>query len=131
MSPRGPLDTLRKVGTIVALSLMLSAPVASSWTRADEPARDDDRAPRAGEVAPLQALLARIREDFNGRILEVEIEQEWRPGGRIWVYEAKLLTPHGHVLKLDYDAKTLELLDWKGRQGRKRRHRRGGDHEYE
>lgn len=94
--------------------------------RADGRGWDDDAQPQAGEVVPLEALLARVREDFDGRILEVEIEQEWRQGGRIWVYEAKLLTPKGRVLKLEYDAKSLELLELKGRR---ERHRRRGDDE--
>lgn len=127
MSLPGPFRNLRKGGAVVAVSLILTILALGPSARADEPGQDDYQAPPADEVVPLHALLARIREDFNGRILEVELEQEWRRGGRIWVYEAKLLTAHGHVLKLDYDAKTLELLDWKGRKERKRRHRRSGD----
>ena len=35
--------------------------------------------------------------------------------GNVWVYELKLLTEKGSVLKLEYDAVNLELLKIKGR----------------
>jgi len=126
MSLPGPINTIRKGWAVVVFSLILTVLATPSSARADERIRDNEAAPRAGEVVPLEELLARIREDFNGRILEVEIEQEWRQGGRIWVYEAKLLTPKGHVLKLEYDAKSLDLLELKGRR---ERHQRRGDDE--
>lgn len=126
MSPAGLLDSSRKGWAVLAFCLILPGLAATATARADDHDRGDDAAPRAGEVVPLEKLLARIHEDFNGRILEVEIEQEWRQGGRIWVYEAKLLTPRGHVLKLEYDAKSLQLLELKGRHGR---HRRTSDDE--
>lgn len=119
-------DGFRKAWAVVVFSLILSVLAPAPLARADDRGRDDDALPRAGDVVALEKLLDRIRQDFDGRVLEIEIEQEWRQGGRIWVYEAKLLTPKGHVLKLDYDAKSLELLELKGWRGR---HRRAGDDE--
>ncbi len=124
MSLLGLFDSFRKGWAALAFCLILTVSATTASARADDHGRDDDAAPKAGEVVPLEKLLTRIREDFNGHILEVEIEQEWRQGGRIWVYEAKLLTPKGHVLKLEYDAESLELLESKGRQ---ERHRRASD----
>ena len=72
------------------------------------------RAIEAGEIAPLQALFAEIRREYQGRILKVELEQEWHGEDPIWVYEAKILTPRGHVLELEYDAKSLELIEIEG-----------------
>jgi uncharacterized membrane protein YkoI len=116
----------RRAVLVFALILTLALLAMTSLAVADEHARDDDAAPQAGEVVPLDDLLARIREDFHGSILKVELEQEWRRDGRIWVYEAKILTPQGDVLKLEYDAKSLELLERKG--GRERdRHEDGED----
>lgn len=69
----------------------------------------------AGEVVPLQRLVTQIRQDFGGRILKVELERESHAGDLKWVYEAKILTPDGRVLKLEYDASNLKLLELKGR----------------
>jgi len=76
--------------------------------------------PRSGEVVPMEQLLSKIRQTIDGRVLKVDLEQEWRVGGRIWVYEAKIITPDGDVLKLEYDARTLEVLELKGRHRKQR-----------
>lgn len=110
---------------VFALTLTLALLGMTPLAGADEHARDDDAAPQAGEVVPLEDLLARIREDFDGSILKVELEQEWRRDGRVWVYEAKILTPKGDVMKLEYDAKSLELLEQKGGRERHRHEDRG------
>ncbi|MDX1431378.1 MAG: PepSY domain-containing protein [Gammaproteobacteria bacterium] len=81
----------------------LSAPLASRG--------DDDRAVRGAPVASVMQLLERVRRDYRGDVLELELEDEdGRPE-----YEVKLLTPQGNVLKLYYDARTLEVLEVEGR----------------
>ncbi len=72
---------------------------------------DEEKAARSSEVVPVEQLLGVIRQRFDGRILKVELDQEWRIGGRIWVYDVKILTPEGEVLKLEYDARSLELIE--------------------
>lgn len=62
------------------------------------------------EVASLRDLLAVVDKTHQGRILEVEMEQEDVNGKEIWVYEVKLLTRKGKVYELEYNAITLELL---------------------
>ncbi len=64
------------------------------------------------EVTPIQGLIKQVKEEFEGIILEVELEQE----GVQWVYEVKLLTPQGNVLEVEYDAKTMNRLAVKGRR---------------
>lgn len=74
---------------------------------------DDEHEPdvRGAPVASLMLLLERVGRDFEGDVLELELEQEdGRP-----VYEVKLLTPKGNVLKVYYDARTLDVLEVKGR----------------
>lgn len=92
---------------MLVLLLAASAPAA----RADD---DHDRARRAleaGQIAPLSEVLAAVERDFRGRVIEVELE---RDDGR-WIYEIKLLTPQGSVIKLEYDAATRTLLRAQGR----------------
>jgi uncharacterized membrane protein YkoI len=62
------------------------------------------------EAASLRDLLAAVDKTHQGRILEVEMEQEDVDGKEIWVYEVKLLTRKGKVYELEYNAITLELL---------------------
>lgn len=71
---------------------------------------DHDRARRAreaGEIAPLDRVLAEVARTEPGRVIDVDLEREH---GR-YVYEVKLLSPEGRRRKLRYDAKSLERLD--------------------
>jgi uncharacterized membrane protein YkoI len=71
---------------------------------------DQDRARaamEAGRVVPLQDILDKVEQDFTGRMIQVELEDN---GHRIF-YEVKLLTDGGRLLKLRYDAASMELLN--------------------
>ncbi len=92
--------------TLLATGFLLMAMPAFSHDH------DQARAAReAGEVVPFAAILEAVERDFVGRVLEAELEREQ---GR-WIYEIKLLAPGGQVLKLDYDARSRELLRARGR----------------
>lgn len=103
-------------GSAAALALLLSGLLAvPAPARADNDDDDHDRARAAvaaGEVMPLQAVLARLRTRHPGEVLEVELEQDH---GR-WRYEIKLLQPDGALRKLKLDARTGELLQHPGRR---------------
>lgn len=70
----------------------------------------------AGEVRPLTELLARVESLYEGEIIEVELEEDddgaWisGDGDPMLLYEIKLLTPQGNLVKLEFNAKNLELL---------------------
>jgi len=81
-----------------------------------------DQAPLAGNAVSLERLLERIRQEFPGRILRVGLEREWRDREPVWVYEAKVLTDQGNVLKLKYNAGNMELLELSGRHDDRERH---------
>jgi uncharacterized iron-regulated membrane protein len=71
--------------------------------------QDHDRARmalKAGEVLPLQDVLAQVQRSHPGNVLEVELE---RKDGR-WIYELKMLQSGGRLLRLDVDAKTGSVL---------------------
>ncbi len=61
-------------------------------------------------------------------MLEVELEREDERREPGWVYEVKLITTTGDVLKLEIDARDLTLLEIKGRHAGKAR-RAGRRHE--
>ena len=105
---------LRRFGIAVLIAAASTLATFGLPARADD-ARHDPRQPaEAGEIAPLEQLLARIRRDYGGRVLKVELEGGDREGEARWVYEAKVLTPEGSVLKLEYDAASMELLEIRG-----------------
>lgn len=94
------------------LFAFLAAGLVLAATPAFTHDHDRARAAReAGEVVPFAAILEAVERDFAGRVLEAELERE---GGR-WIYEIKLLAPGGQILKLDYDARSRELLRARGR----------------
>jgi uncharacterized membrane protein YkoI len=97
---------------VIAVALGLA--VMPFAAKADDDHHEARQAVAAGDVAPLERLLARIHQDFGGQVLKVELDREDDKSKAAWVYEAKVLTAEGSVLKLDYDAKTLELLKMKG-----------------
>lgn len=96
-----------------AAALVLVVAVAGGGqSRADD--HDDHErareAVRSGEIAPLSEILDQVERDFVGRMLEVELEDE---DGR-WVYEIKMLTEDGRVVKLLYDARDKTLIGARG-----------------
>ncbi|MES9830256.1 MAG: PepSY domain-containing protein [Candidatus Thiodiazotropha sp.] len=90
------------------MGLLISAP----WAVADE---DEEITNNMEGVAPLRSLLAQVHKTYPGHILEVELEREEYGKRDVLIYEVKLLTKKGSVLKLEYDAINLELLKIKGK----------------
>jgi len=107
--------TMRSLSTAVVAALMI-APWAGGdvgIAHADDfDAQTAQRAREAGRIQPLERLLARVERDCRARFVEMELEEE---DGR-WVYEIKLLGPHGDVAELEYDAESLRLLEAEGRR---------------
>jgi len=60
----------------------------------------------AGEVLPLETILARHRERIPGRLLDLEVEHEH---GRI-VYKLEVVDKHGQVYEIYLDAQNGEWL---------------------
>lgn len=96
-----------KLPALVVACLLAAAALADS---------DDDherarRAFEAGEIVSLSSIIDRVERDFDGELLEVELEDEGRHG---LVYEVKLLAPGGEILELLFDAGDGELLRVEG-----------------
>ena len=65
------------------------------------------RAVERGELRPLAEILASIRKEFGGKVLDVELERE--DSGAL-VYEIEVLADDGRVLELEYDGRTGQRL---------------------
>ncbi|HHX8298154.1 TPA: PepSY domain-containing protein [Vibrio diabolicus] len=76
----------------------------------DEDQDEVYRAVQQGYIRPFSDLYAAVENDLYGRIIKVELEED----DDAWVYELKILY-NNSVLKVEYDAATLEMLEIKGR----------------
>ena len=98
--------SLRLAVCLMALLLGFAATPAKA-----QPANasDHDRAraaARAGQILPLPKVLASIRPNYPGEVLDVDLEQS----GERWLYEIKLLQDGGQLRKLIVDASTGTVL---------------------
>jgi len=100
------------LGVLTAVVLMGGCVASASPSVADD--GDQDRARAAllrGEVEPLHKALSAVEKRLKGDVIEVELEEENTFGtGPTLIYEIKVLTSEGQVVKLKVHAKTLEIL---------------------
>lgn len=71
--------------------------------------RDHERARRAleeGRARPLAEILAGVRGRLGGEVIGVELESR---KGR-YIYEFKVISPHGRLREVYVDALTAEIL---------------------
>jgi uncharacterized membrane protein YkoI len=102
-----------KPSILLAACLSVLVPLGSMLPGgADEEGQERARtAVDRGAALPLRTIYDAAGRDFEGRVLEAELEAE--PDGEL-VYEITVLSPGGRVLKLEYDARTAMLLKAKG-----------------
>ena len=107
---------------IACVSLLLVLMGAAAPARAAAPDHDRARsAVEAGHIRPLQEILAEVRRQVPGRMLDARLQQNGR-----WVYEVILLQADGQVVAVTVDARTAQVL---GIQGGERRDSPGDDAE--
>ncbi|MBL6617944.1 MAG: PepSY domain-containing protein [Reyranella sp.] len=100
------------------LPCLLAAVVACGGAAAAEDDHDQDRARRAveqGRMLPLREIIARAESAFAGQVVEAELEDE----RGVPIYEVKVLTRGGRVVKVRYDARTGALLTSNDKDGRR------------
>jgi len=94
------------MGRLIPLLLISTIVFAYSYSYADE---DHDKAYqllRSGKVLSLEEILGISRQHVQGKILEVELEQE----DKQLIYELEILDDKGIVWKLKVDARTGTLI---------------------
>lgn len=99
--------TLRQWTAAVVLAAAAVLPVHAGGHHDQDRAR---RALEAGEILPLQDILARVGRDVPGQVIAVELERERDR----WIYEIKLLGPDGSIVKLEVDARDGSVLKRRG-----------------
>ena len=96
----------------------LAATLAGTGPALAGDGHDQDRARRAveqGRMLPLRDIIARAQADLGGEVLEAELEDE----KGVPVYELKLLTRGGRLVKARYDARSGAPVA-AGSEGKKR-----------
>ena len=102
---------MRTTGTVLLAMALLVAALATSRAQGEPDHERARRALEAGEIVSLSTVLAAVEKEFNGQVVEVELERE---SGR-WVYEIEILTSEANVIELTYDARSVTLIAWEGR----------------
>jgi hypothetical protein len=104
---------LPRVPVVRILACLILLRVVLSPAMADEDSHDRARrALQAGEIVPLDEVLAVLAQRGVGQVLEVELEHE---GGR-WIYEVETLSPDGVITKHLVDAKTKQMRPYVGHE---------------
>ncbi|MGF1749642.1 MULTISPECIES: PepSY domain-containing protein [Vibrio] len=75
----------------------------------DEDQEEVFDAVQRGLIKPFSELFATVENDLNGRVIKVELEED----DDAWVYELKLMH-NQDIIKVEYNATTLELMEIKG-----------------
>lgn len=98
---------------LLFIAMVLAFTLPSTIGHADDRTRHDhDRARAAfqrGEIRPLDDILARLRPDFPGRLLRVDLDLE-NAGSQRWVYQILVLGREGKVTRLRVDARTADVI---------------------
>jgi len=99
---------LRGFMLLLGLGLIQPLPAKDSSLRVAELKADEVRKLReAGDIIPLETLLQDIRQNYPGRIIEIELDEEHNR----YVYELEIVDDEGIVWELYLDAGTGELLE--------------------
>jgi uncharacterized membrane protein YkoI len=92
------------------ISLFIAAPLAFGSAMLVASDHDDaKRLKEAGDIQPLEQILAKARAEKPGRVLETELERK----GERYIYEIEIVDNDGVVWELKFDAKSGELLKTK------------------
>jgi len=115
------LAAVKKTAWLLLIGLTAFGALGSRLAMADD-VSDHERARAAvesGDVVPLAEILEKVESIYYGSIIEVDLEDEEDDGGEhtmsSFIYEIKLLTPQGNLLKLQLDARTAELIQVRGK----------------
>ena len=108
-SPASSFSGVRRCPARLLAGSLLAAPVWASDRDDHERAM---QAVQSGQVLPLTTVLERLGREHPGQVLEVELERDYGQ----WIYEIKLLSTDGQLLKLKLDAGTAAVLGMKVRE---------------
>jgi uncharacterized membrane protein YkoI len=101
--------SLRGVAGAAAVALAMS--LGASAEHADDAERAREGV-RSGRYVKLASILEQIESRYVGHAIEVELETA--DVDQVPTYEIDWLTPQGHVVEFEFDARTGKLLEVEG-----------------
>ncbi len=109
------LCSLGTVNSAFADQPMLNDPIQDTYKEGTQVKIDEDQdevyaAVQKGLIKPFSELYAAIDNELYGRLIKVELEEE----DDEWIYDLKLVH-EDKVIRVEYNATTLELMSIKGR----------------
>jgi len=96
-----PIDIFRPLLLAICLAL-----VGAGHVQADDDHEQARNLREAGEILPLETIIAKVHASGLGRVLEVELKTEH---GR-YVYEIEVIDRQGRVMELLFDARSGQQL---------------------
>lgn len=108
------LSLRRRTPLVLAVWVWLVCSVVAlpAWSGSRDDHERALEAVQSGQVLPLTTVLERLGREHPGQVLGIELERE---EGQ-WIYEIKLLSADGQLMKLKLDARTAEVLRMKVRE---------------
>ncbi|OBU16340.1 hypothetical protein AYY19_04060 [Photobacterium aquimaris] len=85
--------------------------VAAPTTDVDEHHDNVMDAVAQGLIQPFSALQHRVHQQLLARIIRVELDKD----DNEWIYELKLIDANNNIIKVEYEARTLKMIEIKGR----------------
>lgn len=95
---------------IVTLFAAVSATLVVAWTLTESSLAQPEKA-----TLPLTTIVDKVAERYQGKLVDAEIKPPKRHETAAVVYELRLLTPAGAILKVRVDAATGAFLEIDGR----------------
>lgn len=93
---------------LLGVTLMQPLPARDNLLRMAELKAEEVRKLReTGDIMPLETLLQDVGQNYPGRIIEIELDEE----DDRYVYELEIVDDEGVVWELYFDAGTGELLE--------------------
>ncbi|PSW67132.1 hypothetical protein C0W88_02900 [Photobacterium leiognathi subsp. mandapamensis] len=87
------------------------AAIAAPSVDDDEHHDDVMTAVEKGLIKPYSALQHKVSRQLSARIIKVELNED---NGE-WIYELKLIDNENNIIKVEYQAQSLQMLQIKGR----------------
>lgn len=94
--------SLKSIIIAVSGPLLIMLAVTASYADSSEARKLVEQ----GEILPLEDIISRVKQLYEGRILEVELEKKH---DRL-IYEIELITHQGLVWELYFDARSGQLI---------------------
>lgn len=96
----------------LTIAVLAALALGASAVRGDDVDHEDlRRAVERNELVSLRSLFDWIEARYEGRIIEVEIDDD----DDMLIYEVEMLTPKGNKIEFEFDARSGALMSLSGR----------------